>query len=351
MKKILYTSCLLLAANFAVGQDRATLFGAYIEEYSDIAVEKMREHGIPASITLAQGLLESGAGKSRLAVEANNHFGIKCHNWTGETIHHDDDEKQECFRKYEHAAQSFEDHSTFLTTRPRYAFLFELDKTDYRAWAQGLKDAGYATDPNYPTRLITIIEDFELHKYDKKYDETSKNTYLIDEKQENIPPKKQTPQHSNTATTTVTTETAQSQLESSSSTTNKGATRVFQSDKIIGQVNPYFAHEVKTNNGVKYVLATENDTYEGIAEEFGLKVWEIYNINDAVNPSRLKTNEIVYIRQKKTASGNTTFHTVNDGETMRDIAQKYAIKLSALYKRNNMTEGAKPKEGQRIMLK
>jgi len=332
---------LLLAANFAVGQDRATLFQAYIETYSDIAVQKMREHGIPASITLAQGLLESGAGKSRLAIEANNHFGIKCHNWTGETIHHDDDAAQECFRKYEHAEQSFEDHSTFLTTRPRYAFLFELDKTDYKAWAQGLKDAGYATDPNYPTRLITIIEDFELHKYDKQYNETSKNTYLIEEKKENIPPKKHTPPTSNTVTT-------QSQP---SSTTNKGATRVFHSDKIIGQVNPYFAHEVKTNNGVKYVLAIENDTYEGIAEEFGLKIWEIYNINDAVNPSKLKINEMVYIRQKKTTSSSNAFHTVNNGETMRDIAQKYGVKLSSLLKKNNMIEGTKPTIGQKIILK
>ena len=344
MKKILYTSCLLLATNFAVGQDRAALFQAYIEAYSNIAVEKMREHGIPASITLAQGLLESGAGKSYLAVEGNNHFGIKCHNWTGETIHHDDDAAQECFRKYEHAEQSFEDHSTFLTTRPRYAFLFELDKTDYKAWAQGLKDAGYATDPNYPARLIIIIEDFDLHKYDIQSDTTSKNTYLIEEKKENIPPKKETTSNSNTAET-------KAQQSNNSSETNKTTTRVFQSDKIIGQVNPYFSHEVKTNNGVKYVLATENDTYEGIAEEFGLKIWEIYNMNDAVNPSRLNGGEMVYIRQKKTASDNIAFHTVNDSESMRYIAQKYGIKLSALYKKNNMVEGDKPTIGQKIILK
>ena len=340
MKKILYTSCLLLAANFAVGQDRATLFQAYIESYSNIAIDKMREHGIPASITLAQGLLESGAGKSRLAVEANNHFGIKCHNWTGETIHHDDDALQECFRKYEHAEQSFEDHSTFLTTRQRYAFLFDLDKTDYRAWAQGLKDAGYATDPNYPQRLITIIEDFELYKYDKKFDETSKNTYLIDEKVENIPPKKET-----ALNLEISDETVENQP------TNKSGTRVFHSDKIIGQVNPYFAHEVKTNNGVRYVIASENASYESIADEFGLKVWEIYNINDAVNPSKLHGGEMVYIRQKKTASDRVSYHIVTEGETMRYIAQKHGIRLNALYKRNNMTEDSKPTIGQRIMLK
>ena len=371
MKKILYTSCFLLAANFAVGQNRAAIFEAYIEAYSDIAVEKMREHGIPASITLSQGLLESGAGRSRLAIEANNHFGIKCHNWTGATIHHDDDEEQECFRKYEHAEQSFEDHSLFLTTRSRYAFLFELDKTDYKAWAHGLSRAGYATCPNYPTRLINIIEEFNLHRFDKKALEKPTNNHLIEEKVENIPPKKQTTARSKAvdtkpppartqnnnapATNPVqsapkTVEVAQNQTQSTT-TANRGTARVFQSDRMIGQVNPYFAHEIRQNNGVQYVIATENDTFENIAERFGLKIREIYNINDAVNPSRLRAGEKVYLRQKKTASSRTAFHTVTEGETMRDISQQHGVRLNSLYKRNNMTEGAKPTIGQRIMLK
>lgn len=140
----------------------------YIANYSAIAQKNMREHKIPASITLAQGILESGSGRGRLAVEANNHFGIKCHGWNGGKIYHDDDATQECFRKYKHAAQSFEDHSAFLTSRGRYAKLFELDVDDYQAWAKGLRAAGYATDRKYPDKLISLIERFQLYKFDQE---------------------------------------------------------------------------------------------------------------------------------------------------------------------------------------
>lgn len=145
----------------------ADVVKAYIEQFKEVAKDNMRQHGIPASITLAQGILESGAGNGRLAKEANNHFGIKCHtNWTGETITHDDDALQECFRKYRHASESFKDHSQFLTSRSRYNGLFKLSKDDYKGWAKGLRQAGYATDPGYPDKLIGIIERYELYKYD-----------------------------------------------------------------------------------------------------------------------------------------------------------------------------------------
>ncbi|AWH85182.1 hemagglutinin [Flavobacterium album] len=147
----------------------ADLVKAYVQQYKDVAKDNMRRHGIPASITLAQGILESGAGKGTLCVEANNHFGIKCHNdWTGETVRHDDDSEQECFRKYPRAAESFNDHSMFLTTRGRYASLFKLPKDDYEAWARGLRAAGYATDPKYPEKLIGLIERYELASYDSE---------------------------------------------------------------------------------------------------------------------------------------------------------------------------------------
>ena len=142
--------------------------GDYIASFGDIAKEEMRKYKIPASITLAQGILESSSGRGRLAVEANNHFGIKCHDWTGDKIYHDDDASQECFRKYKHAKQSFEDHSTFLTGRSRYANLFKLDVDDYEAWAKGLRAAGYATDKKYPEKLISLIERFQLYKYDEE---------------------------------------------------------------------------------------------------------------------------------------------------------------------------------------
>ena len=142
---------------------------SYIDNFKEIAKNNMKIHGIPASITLAQGILESGAGKGTLAQNANNHFGIKCHSgWTGETIHHDDDAAQECFRKYNHPSESYRDHSLFLTSRTRYANLFKLDKGDYESWARGLKAAGYATDVKYPDKLIGLIERFELYKYDNQ---------------------------------------------------------------------------------------------------------------------------------------------------------------------------------------
>tara|TARA_Y100000991_G_scaffold136957_1_gene103268 strand:- start:5332 stop:6093 length:762 start_codon:yes stop_codon:yes gene_type:complete len=150
----------------------------YVKFYSDIAMDEMVHFGIPASITLAQGILESGAGKGRLAVEANNHFGIKCHDWNGKKIYHDDDKKQECFRKYDNPEYSYRDHSLFLANRSRYSFLFNYKKDDYKKWAKGLKKAGYATDPKYPQKLIDLIERYELYKYDnvvlKKKDKSYK---------------------------------------------------------------------------------------------------------------------------------------------------------------------------------
>lgn len=146
----------------------------YISNYSDIAQTEMRRYKIPASITLAQGILESSSGQGRLAVEGNNHFGIKCHDWTGDKIYHDDDKNQECFRKYKHAEESFEDHSVFLANRSRYAGLFNHDEDDYESWAKGLRAAGYATDRKYPEKLIAIIERFQLYKFDEKVLGTSK---------------------------------------------------------------------------------------------------------------------------------------------------------------------------------
>lgn len=149
----------------------------YIANFNAIAMEKMRKYKIPASITLAQGILESGSARGRLAVEANNHFGIKCHEWTGDRIYHDDDASQECFRKYARAEESFEDHSAFLTGRSRYADLFKLDEDDYRAWAKGLRAAGYATDRKYPEKLIGLIERFQLYKYDEMVLERPRKVY------------------------------------------------------------------------------------------------------------------------------------------------------------------------------
>ncbi|WP_435133471.1 glucosaminidase domain-containing protein [Formosa sp. A9] len=157
----------------------------YIQLYAGIAVEEMKFYHIPASITLAQGILESGSGRGRLAVEANNHFGIKCHEWTGDRIYHDDDKNQECFRKYKDPKYSFRDHSLFLTERKRYAQLFELDIDDYRGWARGLRAAGYATDRKYPEKLIALIERYQLYRYDGDYSGKT-NTVVVKTDANNI---------------------------------------------------------------------------------------------------------------------------------------------------------------------
>jgi flagellum-specific peptidoglycan hydrolase FlgJ len=155
----------------------------YISFFKAVAINEMQLYGIPASITLAQGILESGSGKGRLARQANNHFGIKCHKWNGDKIYHDDDKEQECFRKYNDPNSSYRDHSEFLANKKRYSKLFKLKITDYKGWAKGLRKAGYATDPKYPKKLISIIERYELYKYDKKpkkkYTENKKSSQII----------------------------------------------------------------------------------------------------------------------------------------------------------------------------
>ena len=173
MKKyILIGIVLFVSASLHAQLKWNSRYQAYIDQYKDLAIAEMLKYDIPASITLAQGLLESGAGMSELARKGNNHFGIKCHDWRGATTYHDDDEEQECFRKYSDVYESFEDHSKFLARQPRYRSLFRLKRTDYKGWARGLKKCGYATSPTYAKQLIGIIELYKLHKYDKatKYD-------------------------------------------------------------------------------------------------------------------------------------------------------------------------------------
>lgn len=167
MKKAIFTILTLLLSLTSQGQSTNELAQKYIAKYSHIAVSNMKDYGIPASITLAQGMLESGYGESRLSVKANNHFGIKCKaSWTGGRVYHDDDLKNECFRKYKHVDDSYADHADFLMSNPRYESLFKLSKTDYKGWAKGLKKAGYATSPIYAEKLIELIENYELYQYD-----------------------------------------------------------------------------------------------------------------------------------------------------------------------------------------
>lgn len=276
----------------------------YVVKYKEDAVKEMHLHGVPASITLAQGMLESGNGNSALAVYANNHFGIKCHaEWTGATYIQDDDASNECFRKYNTVLESYSDHSLFLKTRTRYAFLFDLQITDYKGWANGLRSAGYATDPGYATRLIEIIERHELNELDKM-------TMLPVVKKDNGKKVKDAPRV-----------TSKSNLN------------------------------VKLNNGRKYVIAREGDSFSRIAGEFDISVNLVYKYNDRGIDDILKKGEMVYIQPKKKRAEKEKIHVVKGGDTMHSISQKYGIKLKYLYRWNGFESNREVKTGEKIKLR
>jgi len=289
----------------------------YIETYKDIAIHKMKEFGIPASITLAQGLLESNNGNSALAVDANNHFGIKCHKeWNGKRYYMDDDEKNECFRKYKNVVESYKDHSLFLTQRDRYSSLFDLDITDYKGWARGLKKAGYATNPKYADLLINIIEDNYLYEFD------------------NI-------EMSETYATEVQVETDQED-------------RVYLSVKDIDSLAPIKIgggdRKIYINNGVKYIIARKGDTFYKIADDLNIYTYQVYKYNDLDKNDQIKEGEILYVEKKK-KRGLVNKHKVKKGETMRTISQIYAVRLKSMYKLNEVKPGFQPSTGMQLYIK
>ena len=273
---ILIISCLTLQA-----QTRNKQYEDYIKKYRELAVEEMKKYHIPASITLAQGLLESGAGQSTLARKSNNHFGIKCGgDWTGKTVSHDDDARGECFRAYKHPKDSYEDHSKFLAGRPRYASLFKLKITDYKGWARGLKKAGYATNPRYADQLIGIIELYELHKYDEK-------NYL---------------------------------------------------KWIKKNPNP---HQTYIANDLLYIVVRAGDSWKSISKEFDISQKKLRKYNDLYKGYALQVGDILYLEKKnRKADKAHIVHVLRAGESMYSISQKYGIRLKNLYKLNKMDEEA-----------
>ena len=287
----------------------------YINTYKDWAISEMKRSGVPASIKLAQGMLESGNGNSRLAVEANNHFGIKCHGWSGGKVYHNDDKQNECFRKYKDAKESFTDHTDFLTSRSRYAFLFEYKSTDYKSWAKGLSKAGYATDPNYPQKLITVIERYELHQYDKGV-------------------KANAQRKQNTSARTG------SRTQQSRETNDDFAT--FNINR----------HQVMVNNRTEFITASRGDTYKSLSAELDMMPWQLPKYNDAKATDEIREGQNVYLQPKrrKAERGKNT-HKINAGETMYDVSQKYAVKLQRLYALNRMEEGTQPDVGEVLYLR
>ncbi len=304
----------------------------YIEEYAALAVNEQKEHKIPASITLAQGLLESGAGNSELARKSNNHFGIKCgSDWKGPSVSYDDDKRGECFRKYSHPSQSFHDHSIFLK-KERYNKLFSLRVTDYKGWAHGLKKAGYATDPKYAYKLIGIIEDYKLYKYDDSSNKGKSSGWTFGGNKHKKNDNSETKEEDKKASNVIIKKRTEKQKKSS-----------------LGAVAAYYAHQVYLNNRVQYVKSKVGDTYASIAEEFGLSEKEILQYNDLARTKQLAENEIVYLSWKRNKS-RRTYHIVQDQDSGHSIAQKYGIKLSKLYDMNDIpyTEGVKPNQKLRL---
>ncbi|WP_270592634.1 MULTISPECIES: glucosaminidase domain-containing protein [Butyricimonas] len=273
---------------------------AFIKKYKSIAIEEMDRTGIPASIKLAQGMLESGCGTSKLAVNANNHFGIKCHNWNGASFTMDDDKRNECFRKYRNPEESWVDHSEFLLTRPRYAFLFDLPKTDYKSWAKGLKKAGYATASDYAQKLIKIIEEEELYQFDR-------------------PAKKVRP--------------IPNELNYKLSESKNYQSRVVYINRIPS------------------VKVKEGDTFESIAQYFNIPLKKLLKYNDK-NELSIRTGMHVFLAKKKNkAPKGYTFHKTKAGDTMYMISQIYGIKLAKLLQYNYMGNGEKPQVGEMISLR
>ena len=289
-----------------------------------------------ASITLAQGLLESGNGQSELARKSNNHFGIKCHNnWTGGRVYHDDDAKGECFRKYSHPSESYRDHSDFLRYRDRYKFLFDYKVTDYKAWAYGLKKAGYATDPAYPKKLIKLIEDYELYKYDKApKPKAEKKT------------KKTTIQFTGVS---LPEEEVEEQLPVSPTV----AEQVRElGEKQREEFHFSLSRKIYTQNNVPFVYAEDGDTYESIAASHNLFAREILRFNDMSQNAELAPGTIVYLKpKKKSAAKGVDKYVFEAGDDLREVSQRFGVRLASVLRLNDLEEGTVPREGDIIRLR
>ena len=319
MKKLLL---LLALMPFSLFAQRITP-EEYIQTYKDIAIREMKTNKIPASITLAQGLLESGAGNSALAREAKNHFGIKCHKeWTGDTYIMDDDEKNECFRKYKNAEESFRDHSEFLTTRARYSALFDLDITDYEGWAKGLKAAGYATNPKYAQLLIDRIKLYDLSQYDQ-----IALGLLAESKVEPVDP------------------AADDYFELAYSPTE---TSVFPLADMTSDGR--FIYE---NNKVRFVFAKEGETPEQMSRDLGIKFTKFCDYNLLKHPEEVvfHSGDVVYLAKLRNCNWKAKKYTVEEGETLRDIALRFAVKPNKILKKNGLKEGTRISKGQVLWLR
>lgn len=343
MKRIFLAGVVIVLSISVFSQTLNESYTAYIQKYYKQAQVEQKKYGIPASITLAQGLLESGAGRGELATKGNNHFGIKCAGgWTGETILKDDDKKDDCFRKYKSVAESFEDHSKFLL-RDRYKSLFELDVTDYKGWAHGLKQCGYATDPGYATKLIKLIEDYNLMQYDKEgYNSQQSNSKTKEKKSTATEPKT----IARKSTTTTADEETTSDEVATKFKTKSGK-------KNMANVDLVREHKVYKNNGSLYVVARQGDTFASIAYEYNIYEKTLRRYNDVVdNRYELKEGDKVYLYPKRfRAASKYSVYRVKRDENIWQIAQDKGIRLKSIYKLNGIREGQNVTINQELRLR
>ena len=330
-RKATYAALFLVWTVLAAGAQSRITKEEYIDRYKSIAVEHMERYGIPASITMAQGLLESDAGNSLLSRNSNNHFGIKCkRGWTGAKVYHDDDAKGECFRSYPSVEASYRDHAEFLDTQPRYDSLFAYSSTDYKSWARGLKAAGYATAPDYAQRLVRIIEESRL--------------YLLDRPDGERLYASQTGGGSD-AGSWISEQASVSRVAVAGTAVDPDDYRV--------TINAHNGYDVYMTNGVHYVLARENDTFEHIGRAFRLSPRNLRRFNDLKDASaQPMTGEVVYIeRKKKRWEGNARHHICRAGETAYAVGQSYAIRTRSVEKLNRLAAGAELGEGSQIRIR
>lgn len=336
----LLSSILLLSASF--GQTEKQRIDAYVTQYKDFAIAEMVRTGIPAAVTLAQGILETAGGQSDLAALANNHFGIKCKaEWMGETMSHDDDAKGECFRKYACAADSYKDHSDFLKTRPCYAFLFKLDPTDYEGWAKGLKKAGYATNPAYAQKLIKLIVENNLQDYTLLALNTGSRHEEIFANENNTISGLDKPEAS--ANVFADEATAVKPALTIPALTLKALEE--KTRKTIYSVN-----EVFSINDTKVIYAAAGTSLLALANNYNIALKKLLEYNELDETDILNADQLVFL-EKKSKKGTKDIHIVEANETLRDIAQEEGIQLATVMEYNGLQKGMEPASGEKIYLK
>ena len=342
MKKVFFALAVILFAKFNAQGWKTD--EQYIQKFALYAVEEMEKYKIPASITLAQGLLETGGGQSRLAQQGNNHFGIKCkEDWTGKTMKHTDDAPNECFRVYDDPRDSYEDHSKFLAYRKFYVNLFKLDMMDYRAWAHGLKKAGYATNPKYAYILIDKIEKNKLYEFDKTNSKEVLYAVL-----------KMYPNLKNDGIFMARLD--QSQVKSKPVTIKVPYEQISYTDqkkkveKLVSTAESLNAILIKShpNGGKKFVIIPNDIALAAISKKFQITESALMKWNE-LDGNELRRNDILFL-ENKSNKGNVATYSAQAAESMHDIAQKFGVKLNKLYSKNRMDYGQQPKAGQLIYL-